>query len=194
MRLGYNRTLSNGAASHSFVLLQGDADRHLWGRARLAYIRTLQSLGRWPEAWNILGVSKTGKWTPLGHNNKRAPVWQAAADHFLQRSDEFAAGRSVLLQRPCGSGGSWVAIDRCLLLIAECAFEQGDSAQLASARRLWWGWREEPYSFQAGLLLARLMLSQGDERGLMFWQSCLCRAIEFTSRVRIADRFDVSGI
>ena len=151
-----------GEADRALLMLEplaaeGGAAWRYW-RARACF-----AAGRLTETARLIDL----------HEGRPAADWpvawrgavEALAGEYLLASGAPPRPAAECLARAIDHGGRAVAIDRCLLLIAQALHQVGDVALAERyAARLWSSWVQSPYRPAAGVLLADLVAPRDRRR------------------------------
>jgi hypothetical protein len=154
------RALSAGEAEQARLLLADHPARLERNAVRLLWARSLLLAGAIEPASQAVDAGlRLPEWpAPL-----RGGVLQIAGECDAALADD-AASRVAAAKRLAVAmdiGGPEVAVDRCLLLVAQLLADERPTVAIRACERLWHGRRDGRARIEAGLLLARLV--QGAE-------------------------------
>jgi tetratricopeptide (TPR) repeat protein len=148
------KALAAGQPVAALQVLSGHPASASPGKVRLIEARALLSLGRHQEAAARLALASgaVDAWPePL-----RAAACALAGEIALAGGDLIQARPH--LERALRLRGEGVALDRTMVLLAECCERQGDVATaLRYAHAVWRDWSRSPQRGRAGVLEARLI-------------------------------------
>lgn len=142
--------LAAGDGHHAQVLL--DAHPELDRAPDLQLLRRRALLAQGRPGLALAGLEGDPPW-PSDLAGARE---QLRAECLLAQGGQVDAAIAAL-GRAIEFGGGQVAVDRCLMLLAEALAAQGRTElALRAAERVWIGWRPGREAWRAGLLLARI--------------------------------------
>lgn len=148
------KALNAGQAVAALQVLHGHPATGAPGKVRLIQARALLALGRHQEAAARLGVGdleQLNAWP----ESLRALASSVAGEISLA-SGALDVARPYL-ERALRLRGEGVAVDRTMVLLAECCERQGDTATaLRYAHAVWRDWARSPERGRAGVIEARL--------------------------------------
>ncbi|MBA3697415.1 MAG: hypothetical protein H0W78_00920 [Planctomycetes bacterium] len=153
-----DKALAAGQPVAALHLLDGHSSAGGPGLARLLQARALLTLGRQQEAAGRLGVDTIDQMNAWPEA-LRAAVSALAGEIALAGGNLEQA--RPFLERALRLRGERVALDRIMVLLAECGERQGDAAlALRFAHAVWRDWPRSPYRARAGVIEARLIANQ----------------------------------
>ena len=156
------KALDAGQAVAALQVLNGHPSAGVPGKVRLIQARALLALGRHQEAAATLsatlgvgGVEQLNAWP----EQLRAAVSAVAGEIALASGDLDVA--RAHLERALRLRGEGVAVDRTMVLLAECGERQGDTVMaLRYAHAVWRDWARSPHRGRAGVIEARLIAKE----------------------------------
>ncbi len=152
------KALDAGQAVAALQVLNGHPSAGVPGKVRLIQARALLALGRHQEAAAFLkveGVETLHAWPEY----LRAAA-SAVAGEIALASGDLDVARSHL-ERALRLRGEGVAVDRTMVLLAECGERQGDTAMAVRyAHAVWRDWARSPHRGRAGVIEARLIAKE----------------------------------
>lgn len=147
--------LARGDGVRALALIEahpaGDVPELVLLRARALLLQ-----GRYERVVALLEAPVGERWEGLRQQLRGEALLATRAD---------PAAAMAALGRAIEAGGEGVALDRCLLLLAAVAREEGrDALAKQAAERVWIGWRRSESGARAGLLLAELVSAEDPDR------------------------------
>jgi len=136
------KALDSGQAVAALQVLNGHPAAGVPGKVRLIQARALLALGRHHEAAARLGLGDVEQLDAWPESLRAAA--SAVAGEISLASGALDAARPQL-ERALRLRGEGVAIDRTMVLLAECSERQGDTATaLRYAHAVWRDWARSP--------------------------------------------------
>ncbi len=152
------KALDTGQAVAALQVLSGHPAAGVPGKVRLIQVRALLALGRHQEAAGLLKLDDAEQANTWPEAQRAAA--SALAGEIALAGGNFVAARAHL-ERALRLHGEGVAIDRTLVLLAECCERQGDTAMaLRYAHAVWRDWARSPHRGRAGVIEARLIANE----------------------------------
>jgi tetratricopeptide (TPR) repeat protein len=152
------KALDAGQAVAALQVLSGHPAAGVPGKVRLIQVRALLALGRHQEAAGLLRLEDAEQANAWPEAQRAAA--SALAGEIALAGGNFVAAR-VHLERALRLHGEGVAIDRTMVLLAECCERQGDTAMaLRYAHAVWRDWARSPHRGRAGVIEARLIANE----------------------------------
>jgi len=152
------KALDSGQAVAALQVLNGHPAAGVPGKVRLIQARALLALGRHHEAAARLGLGDVEQLDAWPESLRAAA--SAVAGEISLASGALDAARPQL-ERALRLRGEGVAIDRTMVLLAECSERQGDTATaLRYAHAVWRDWARSPLRGRAGVIEARLIAKE----------------------------------
>lgn len=148
------KALDAGQPVAALQVLTGHPSAEVPGKVRLIQARALLALGRHQEAAARLGLGDAQQ--PTSWPEPLRAAVSAVAGEIGLAGGALDVARPHL-ERALRLRGEGVAIDRTMVLLAECAERQGDPATaLRYAHAVWRDWARSPLRGRAGVIEARL--------------------------------------
>lgn len=152
------RALAAGQPVAALQVLSGHPAAGVPGTVRLIETRALLALGRHQEAARRLGLDDAAQ-LDAWPDDLRAQASALAGEISLAGGDLVTARPH--LERALRLRGEGVAVDRIMVLLAECCEQLEDTAlALRYAHAVWRDWPRSPHRGRAGVIEARLIASQ----------------------------------
>lgn len=148
------KALDSGQAVAALQVLHGHPSAEMPGKVRLIQARALLALGRHQDAAVRLGLSNVEQLDSWPDSLRAAASAVAGEINLASGALEVARPH---LERALRLRGEGVAVDRTMVLLAECSERQGDTATaLRYAHAVWRDWARSPERGRAGVIEARL--------------------------------------